>query len=208
MSPIIETVYKIIILVYNFPSKINDLIPYATAKYNKMTANPRYAALASKLADLKDANKKLSDEQALCTAKPPQGNINTRDTYSENVKMIIRDLGGSVQAMANADLPNATTIITDANFDVKGSGGNQKLTNSISDGPVSGSVTVSAAGDGPHLWRVAKDNVNFTIIAASTKAIINLYGFPVKETIYIQNGKINDDGSEPTWSQSVSILVR
>jgi len=30
----------------------------------------------------------------------------------------------------------------------------------------------------------------------------------VKETIYVQNGQVTDDGAEPTWSQSVSIQVR
>jgi len=208
MSPIIQNVNKIIILVYNWPNKINDLIPYAKAKYNKMTANSRYATLAAKLLELKDAIIALEDEQALCTAKPPQGNIKTRDTYAETVKMIIRDLGGSVQKMANDDIPNAETIITDADFAVKGSGGGQKFINSITDGPVSGSVTVTAAGEGPHLWRTSKDDKDFIIVTGSTKAIINLYNLTVKETIYVQNGKINEDGSEPTWSQSVSILVR
>ena len=208
MSPIIQNVNKIIILVYNWPNKINDLIPYAKAKYNKMTANSRYATLAAKLLELKDAIKALEDEQALCSARPPQGNIKTRDTYAETVKMIIRDLGSSVQKMANADLPNAETIITDADFAVKGSGGNHPLTNSIEDGPVSGSVTVTAAGKEPHLWRDSKDNVTFTIKTGSMKAIITLYSYTVKDTIYVQNGKINEDGSEPTWSQSVSILVR
>jgi hypothetical protein len=208
MSPIIQNVYRIIILVYNFPSKVNDLIPYAKAKYNKMSNNSRYASLAAKLDELKEAITALETEQALCTAKPPQGNIDTRNTYVADVKRIIRDLGASVQTMANNDIPNAETIITDADFAVKGSGGSQPLTNSISDGPVSGSVTVTAAGKGPHLWRVSADNVNFTIKTGSKKAIINLYGFPVKETLYVQNGQINDDGSEPTWSQSVSIIVR
>jgi hypothetical protein len=208
MSPIIQSIFKIITLVYNWPRKINDLIPYAKAKYNKMTGNPRYAALAAKLTELKDAIKALEDEQALCTAKPPQGNIDTRDTYAETVKRIIRDLGGSVQAMANADLPNAETIITDANFDVKGSGGGHPLTNTIEDGPVSGSVTVTAAGKGPHLWRTSYDNVSFTIRTGSKKSTINLYGLTLKETIYVQNGKVTDDGSEPSWSQSVYIVVR
>jgi hypothetical protein len=208
MSPVIEIIYKIIKLVFGFPPKVNDFILYAESIYNKMNGNTRYSSLSTKLAELLTAIGKLYDEQALCTMKPPKGNTLTRNNYLAAVKMIIRDLGNSVQIMANADLPNAETIITDAGFAVKKSGGKRPIGSTITDGPVSGSVTVTAPGKGPHLWRVSSDNESFTIKTGSKKSTITMYNFPLKQMLYVQSGQVTDDGSEPAWSQSMSILVR
>jgi hypothetical protein len=208
MTPVIEIIYKIIKLVFGFPTKVKDFILYAESIYNKMNGNPRYSSLSAKLADLFIALEKLYNEQALCTMKPPKGNTLTRNNYLAAVKTIIRDLGNSVQIMANADLPNAETIITDAGFAVIKSGEKHPIVSAITDGPTEGSITCAVAGNGPHLWRISKDNTSWTIKTGSKRSTINMYGFEPGKIVCVQHGQITEDGSEPIWSQSLSIMVR
>jgi hypothetical protein len=173
-----------------------------------MNSNPRYSSLSAKLADLLTAIGKLYDEQALFTMKPPKSNTLTHNNYFAAVKMIIRDLGNSVQIMANADLPNAETIITDTGFAVKKTSGKRPIVSPIADGPTEGRITCTTAGNSPQLWRISKDNVSWNIKTGSTRSTITMFGFQPGKIINVQYGQITEEDSKPAWSQSLSIMVR
>ncbi len=207
MTPIINAIISSLILVFNWPKTVDKFISYAWGIHDKMVANARYTSLATKLGELKTAIENLVKEQAKMVSKPRTGNKNTRDALKEIVKEIIIELGASVLIMAKADLPNAETIITDAGFEIKTTGGGQKIENNVEAGPVEGSMKCSAAGDGPHLWRVSRDNIKFEIVSGSNWAVIILYGYESGELLYVQNGQITDDGREPTWSQSIKFRI-
>ena len=207
MTPIIDALTLVIILAFNFPTKIDDFIIYAWGIHDKMVGNARYASLNTKLGDLKTAIEDLVKEQAKMSSKPRTGNKVTRDKLLADVKKIIIDLGASVVVLAKADLPNYETIITDAGFAIKGHGKGQKVVNGVEAGPVEGSMKVSCAGKGPHMIRVSRDNIKFEIVAGGNKSVIPVYGYESGELLYVQNGRMNDDGSDPTWSQSIKFRI-
>jgi hypothetical protein len=209
MTPIIQIVYNMIILVYLFPDKVNDFIISGQGIATKMLNNARYAAQAAKVAELEDALEDLYDEQSLCSSKPRVGgNIVTRDAYLRTVKIILKELGVEVQKLADADIPNAQAIITDAGFAVKKSGGGHPQKNTVEDGTEAGSIVCTGAGQGARNWRISLDNVVFVIKLASKTTVAIFYGYASGTLLYVQNCEVLENAQEGTWSQSVKHRVK
>ena len=170
MSPLNSDLNYRAVVVIGMPTKVNEYIPWATAKHDKMKSNTRYDSLAAKLVTFEEDNKKLRDAQTGCTSKPRTVSTETRNNYWNTSQGDVRILAGNVQEMADLDPANATIIITDAGFGVKHVPIKQKQKNTAVDGPEVGEVILTGEGRGPHNWRVSKDQETWTILLASKTA--------------------------------------
>jgi hypothetical protein len=196
------------VVVIAMPDKVNDYIPWAFAKYDKMNGNTRYSSLAAKLLTFDADNKKLRDAQTGCTSKPRTVTTETRNNCWNISKADIRILAGNVQEMADLDTENAVLIITDAGFEVKHVPIPQKKKNTAVDGPEEGEVILTGEGRGPHNWRVSKDQENWTILLASKTGTKKSKGHTPDDVLYFQNSLLVNEDEDPIWSPSVRIRVK
>jgi hypothetical protein len=208
MSPLDPNLSYRAVVVIGMPSKINDYIPWALAKHDKMAANPRFVALAAKLLTFENDNKKLQDAQVGCTAKPRTVTTETRDNCWKISKGDIRILAGNVQEMADLDPDNATLIITDAGFDVKHVPTPKPKKNTGYDGPEEGEVILIGNWQGPHNWRVSKDQQTWANLLASKTRITKSKNNTPGDVLYFQNSKLTGLDEEPVWSASIRVVIK
>lgn len=208
MAPLDSDLKYRALVVIGMPKKVNDYIPWAFAKHDKMKANPRFAALLPKLATFETDTKNLRDAQNGCTSKPPTVSTETRNYYWRLSKTDIRILKVNVQEMADLDPRNASVIITDAGFEVKQVAIRHKQKNMAVDGAEEGEVKLIAAGRGPHNWRVSYDQENWTVLLASKTSLKISKGNTPGEVLYFQNSLLVDESKSPEWSPSIRVVVK
>lgn len=196
------------VVVIGMPKKINDYLPWAVAKHDKIAANPRFVALAAKLLTFKTDNGNLNDAQIGCTAKPRTVTTTSRNNLWEISKADIRIIAGNVQEMADLDTANASVIITDAGFEVKQVPTQQKHKNTAVDGAEEGEVILMGEGRGPHNWRVSKDQITWIMLLASKTGSKISKGHTPDDVLYFQNSLLVDEDKSPVWSESVRIRVK
>ncbi len=208
MSPLDSELSYRAVVVIGMPSKINEYLPWAIAKHDKMAANSRYDSLAAKLLTLKTDNTNLSDAQIGCTQKPRTVTTETRNKCWELSKGDIRILAGNVQEMADLDPANATLIITDAGFGVKHVSIPKPKKNTASDGAEEGEVILIGNWQGTHNWRISKDQESWANLLASKTRMKISSGHTPGEVIYFQNSKVVGIGKEPVWSPSIRVVIK
>ncbi|MEI8203779.1 MAG: hypothetical protein WCH34_12235 [Bacteroidota bacterium] len=195
------------ILVFNMPTKINDFITYAGAKYNSMHSKSRYTPLASKLTDLNDSITALDTAQKGTKSKPPTVSTSDRDKCFETAKKNIHIVGSSVQQMADDDPENAEITIKEAGFDVKKVSIRQKQTTKVEKGTEPNSAYVTGEGAGGHNFRMSTDNETWTILLGSRDSHKIVRGLTSGTVYYFQTSLALNDGEEGEWSDSVSIRI-
>jgi hypothetical protein len=202
-----ELSYRAVVVI-GMPLKINEYIPWAIAKHDKMAANSRYTALAAKLLAFKENNSKLSDAQIGCTSKPRTVSTPTRNNLWKISQGDVRILASNVQEMADLDTENATVIITDAGFGVKHLSIPKPKKNTGYDGPEEGEVILVGNWQGPHNWRISKDQVSWDNLLAGKTRAYKSKGHTPGEVLYFQNSKVVGVDKEPVWSPIIRVVIK
>jgi len=208
MSAYPYIIVKRVLVALKFPRSAPKFIIYSRAIHDEMKADAQFAALLPKLTVLDTHLTTLSGNETASKLKPPTCSIEERDASWVVVKDDLRELGMEVQKLADADKPNAETIITAAGMGTKTVSIRQKQKNTAKDGPVEGSVILTAEGKGPHNWRISKDEIVWTILLGTLGASKRVNDLDEGEKYFFQNAKIPKNEEDTTWSESVSLILK
>ena len=204
----VTNLLKQAIVVLNFPNVISNFIVYAKAIVMAMEGNPRFAALAVKVAKLKSDTAALDAIETALHTNPPGQTVEARNAALELVKDDLRSLRNEVQNIADADPDNALEIIASAGMSVKGVPTHGKQKNSAVDGVDEGSVDLTAEGAGAHEWRVSTDDLSWTPLPASLTSKTTVTDLTPGTVYSFQNRRMLTNNGKSEWSQSVKIRVR
>jgi hypothetical protein len=199
---------KKVIAVLKEPSNVDRFIQYADDIHDSMTPKPRYAALAAKLAALDTAVTDLHASQIAATTTPPTGTFDDRDAKRIIVHDMLLDLKVEVQKLADADKPNAKTIIEEAGMQVKGESTRGPKKNNAQNGTEEGQAILDAEGAGPHNWRFSDDNqVTWQLLPGTrgSRCIANRLKSGMK--YWFQSSRILTKGKEDPWGTPFSLRV-
>ena len=193
------------------PPKVADLILYANTIVQKLTSNPSFptptptvAAIIAAVTDLQTA-----ETSALSRAK---GAATVRNDKRAVLVSLLHQLGGYVEAIADATPENGAAIIESAGLAVRKLPARGKRTFAVTQGPLSGSASVTAATAGPrssYEWQYSTDGGKTWVFApATTQGKTTITGLPVGTTVQFRYLTVTPKGGQGDWSQAVSLLVK
>lgn len=210
--PVVLTtvVIKKVVAVLDFPRDIDDFITYANTIHNSMRNNSLFAGLAAKLAALLGNIGTLQSDETATKTKPPTKTVEERNASLVIVQNNLRGLRNDVQTLADADIPNAETIITTAGMKVKKQGGINKQNFTAKNGEVSGTIDLAAKGvkeRSAHDWAKSVDNeVTWISLTPTLAAHTTDTGLTKGDFIVYRHRTILKDG--PTdWSDPIEVVV-
>jgi hypothetical protein len=200
-----------LIAVLDFPADIEDFIGYAKGIHDSMDANALFAALAAKLTALATKIADLDAAQTGLHTSPPTVTRAQRDIELLDVQNKLRELRGDVQALSDADVPNAENIITSAGMKVKKPGTRNVQDLVAKDGRVSGSVKLVAKGiigkRHAHDWAMSQDGTNWTSVNPTLQANTEITGLVPGTSIDLRHRYVLRDGCTD-WIEIFSFIVR
>jgi hypothetical protein len=197
-----------VIAVLKEPRNTDLFIQYADDIHDSMAAKPRYAGLAAKLLLLDAEVTDLHKAQIAATTTPPTGTFDDRDVKRTIVHDRLLGLKIDVQLLADADKPNAKTIIEEAGMQVKGEATRGKRKNNAKNGAEDGQAILESEGTGPHNWRYSDDNMLTWNLLPGTRGgrgIVNHLKSGVK--YWFQSQQILTKGKEAPWGAPFSLRV-
>jgi len=191
----------------NFPRRIENTIGYSKAICKDMTGNIYFASSAAKLIVLKTLIDTLDTTETNFYLSPPTVTIEERNAALAKVKEMLHSLKADVQQAANASVKEAAIIIASSGMAIKRSTAHHKPVDSVTDGPVEGTVILKAAGRGPRDWRYSVDGIVWTNSSTriSRTKIANLIP---GELYQFQNRPILTSEEDSKWSQIIKFRVR
>jgi hypothetical protein len=198
------------IAILNLPRAVQPLITYARAIVTAMTANPHFTTPAPALAVVTAAidELQLSETAALTRAK---GTIAIRNEKRAALVIMLRQLKGYVQTVADADAETGNSIIESAAMSVKKIGVRKPRVFAAEAGVVSGSVKLiapSAGGRAFYEWQYSLD-VGKTWVAApgTMQAKTSVAGLTPGASVQFRYRPATKSG-EGDWSQPVTLIVK
>jgi hypothetical protein len=157
--------------------------------------------MAAHITDLEDAQ----DEAGLHTA----GAVQVRNEKLAITKQDLKYLKHNVQLKADADLPNAESIITLCGLHIKKTAVVNKESFSVAHGQVSGQILLSAKSKGPRTaneWQMSDDGIVWTVLPSTLKAKTTVDGLTPPDKKYFRHRSLTKDGYTG-WSAVLSIIV-
>jgi len=191
----------------NFPVGTENVIGYAKSICKDMTGNVHFRGSATKVANLKIEIDTLDTTETNFRLNPPTVTIEVRNAALMAVKDTLHSLKRDVQEAANSSLDEAAVIIASSGMSVKRSTSHGKQKDSVTDGPVEGTVILKAVGRGPPDWRYGTDGIVWT--TKSTRIARTKIANLILGQLYLfQNRPILNDDQESDWSQIIKLRVR
>ena len=203
-----KNLFKLAIVVLNFPRVISNFITFAKAIHKAMANNPHFTASAEKVAKLNSDVLALDAAETSCHTKPPTCSVEIRDAAFEAVQADLRSLRNDVQEIADADPENAHAIINSASMSVKKHVTAGRRKNTVEDGTEEGSVDLTAEGPGPHEWRISTDGLLWSLLPASRTAKTSITGLAPGSVYSFQNRMMLVNQEKSEWSQSVRLRLK
>jgi hypothetical protein len=191
------------------PQSVPALIVYAQGVVKRMTGNasfpnpvPTLAALTAAIDDLRAA-----ETAALARTK---GAAAARDEKRTALVALLQQLRAHIQATADADATNGTSIIESAGVAIRKTPTRHARAFAAKPGPVSGVVNVvaaSAARRASYEWQYSTDGGKTWIAAPATlQARTKISGLVQGATVQFKYRAVTKTG-EGDWSQAVSLMV-
>ncbi len=209
MTTPIQSIHRATISL-NLPTKIPDLILYASNIVQKMTGNsafltptPTLAALSAAVADLQAA-----ETAALSRAK---GSATVRNDKRTALVVLLQQLRGYVQSMADATPESGPEIIQAAGLGVRRIATRAARSFAATQGTVSGTATVTAVSAGhraSYEWEYSVDGGKTWVAAPVTlQAKTTVAGLAAGTNVQFRYRPVTKAG-EGDWSQAVALLVK
>ncbi|MEI6852552.1 MAG: hypothetical protein WCL06_06895 [Bacteroidota bacterium] len=208
MADPVDPVVKYYEAVLKLPRANDKLIIYLKGIYDKMHADDRYLGSAAKLALLTDHVTKFDKAEVGYKLKPPSVSKADRDDAKNVAIMTAKGLRSDVQALADADNPNAKSLITGANMSVKEYKVRPKQKSEVKDTNESGVVIVLGEGEGPHEWMMSTDGINWTPLTATHTARKKVSGLTAGKTYHFKSRQILPHDEYSAWTNPVEVLAR
>jgi hypothetical protein len=192
------------------PTKVADLISYATGIVHGVTNNPAFptpqptlAALSAAVSDLQTA-----ETVALTRAK---GSAAARNDKRAVLVSLLQQLRGYVQMVADATPENGATIIQGAGLAVRKIPTHAARTFTAKQGAVSGTAhvyAVTAARRALYEWQYSTDGGKTWLSAPATlQAKTTFTGLAAGSTAMFRYKAVTKTG-EGDWSQPAALLVK
>jgi hypothetical protein len=189
---------------------VGDFIAYATRIVAAMTGNPLFPTPTPALAALTAAIVDLQNAQTAALART-NGAATTRDEKRAAVVVMLRQLRGYVQSIADATPENGASIIQSAGMAVRKTPVHAARVFGAKPGTVSGSAhltTVVAARRASYEWQYSLDGGKTWIdVAGTLKASTTVTGLPAGTAAQFRSRAITKAG-ESDWSQAVVLVVK
>jgi len=192
------------------PTKVADLITYATRIVSAMTGNPLFPTPTPPLPTVTAAIDDLQSAETAALART-KGAATTRNEKRAALVIMLRQLRGYVQAIADATPENGPSIIQSAAMAVRKTPVRAAQAFAVKQGAVSGSAKVTgivAARRASYEWQYSLDGGKTWVAATGTlKASTTLTGLPVGTAVQFRYRAITKTG-ETDWSQAVVLVVK
>jgi predicted phage tail protein len=191
------------------PKSVPALISYAQGIVTRMTGNPSFpspvptlAAVTAALADLQTA-----ETAALARTK---GAVTARNEKRTVLVAALQQLRAHVQAIADADPTQASSIIESAGVAVRKTPTHTARAFAAKPGPVSGVAKVTAAAASrraSYEWQYSADGGKTWVTAPATlQARTTIAGLTAGSTVQFRYRAVTKTG-EGDWSQPASLMV-
>jgi hypothetical protein len=192
------------------PAKVADFIAYNVGIVHAMTNNPAFPTPVPALAALSAAVSDLQAAETLALTKA-KGTVTARNGKRAVVVSLLQQLGGYVQAVADATPEDGATIIESAGLAVRKIPVRAARVFSAKLGPVTGSAKLTAAISArraSYEWQFSTDGGKTWVSApASLQAKTTITGLPAGSSVMFRYKTVTKTG-EGDWSQPVALLVK
>jgi hypothetical protein len=198
------------LVALKLPTKVPALVQYAQGIVKSMTGNPSFPNPTPTLAQVTAAITALSAAETAALART-KGAVLTRDNARVALVTLLKQLGGHIQTIADADTDNSAAIIASAGIAVRKTPVRPPRAFHATTGDVSGSaklVAPAAARRASYDWEYSPDGGKTWVAAPSTLgARTTITGLPSGTTVQFRFRALTK-GGEGDWSQPTSLLVK
>jgi hypothetical protein len=189
---------------------VADLIAYANRVVDALTGNPAFPTTAPTLAVLTAAILALQTAETAALART-KGAVTARNEKLAALVALLQQLKGTVQTTADATPENGASIIESAGLAVRKTPVHAARAFTAKQGPVSGSVKVTAvvaARRAAYEWQYSVDGGKTWVAAPGTlKASTTVPGLPVGTAVQFRYRALTKAG-EGDFSQAVVLVVK
>jgi len=191
------------------PQAASALVVYAGYVVTKMTGNPSFPSPNPPLATVSQAIDDLQVAQTASLSRT-RGTITVRDEKKRTLVVLMQRLAATVQAAADDQPDQATSIIESAGLAVRSVHTPTTRSFRALRGPVSGAVTLlaaAAADRASYEWQLSIDGGHtWVLLPVTLRAKTTVTGLTPGSTATFRYRPVTKAG-EGEWSQEVSIVV-
>jgi hypothetical protein len=197
-------------VILKLPPSVPALITHATGIVTRMTGNPSFPNPTPSLAVLTAAieNLKVAEAAALARTK---GAVATRNDKRTALVLLLRQLRGHVQTVADASAENGAAVIASAGLAVRKAPAHRARAFVAKPGAVSGSaklVATTAARRASYEWQYSTDGGKTWQLAPVTlQAKTVVTGLQPGSSVTFRYRSVTKTG-EADWSQAITLVVR
>ncbi|HEY3818046.1 MAG TPA: hypothetical protein VGL81_12790 [Polyangiaceae bacterium] len=204
-----STIQHRLLVVFKLPTSAPALIKVAQATISALTGNAHFPNPNPPLATLNTDVSALNAAETV-TQTRAKGTVASRNAARTQLLSDLHTLKGHVQQVADANPDQAETIITSAGMTVRKARASAKVTFSVRQGPLSGSVKLSAkavALRASYEWESSLDGgKTWTAAPPTLQAKTSISGLPVATSVQFRYRAVTKTGAAD-WSQPTSLVV-
>jgi hypothetical protein len=192
------------------PLSVSALVTYSQNIVKRMTANPAFPNPTPSLAAITQAVDDLQAAEAAALART-KGAVATRNDKRTALVLLLKQLRGHIQTVADASTDNGAAIIESAGLAVRKASARRPRTFAAKPGAVSGSAKVvapTASRRASYEWQYSTDGGKTWVLAPVTlQSKTTIAGFTPGSTVLFRSRAVTKAG-EGDWSQPVSLLIQ
>jgi len=199
-----------VVVVLKWKGQIDEKISKAHKVRDKLTGNSSFPLpWTSNLPTLVTFSADITLlDNAQAAVKAKTGTTLARNTALENVHGDLRKIQTMVQTAADNNPKNAEDITKNAGFDFKIINIKQKQKNDARNTDVSGTVMLTADGQGAHEWQMSPDQKTITNLPATKQAHTLVSGLTPGQQYYFRNKKIPTKKQQFDWSDWKQLIAQ
>jgi hypothetical protein len=198
------------IVTLNLPRPTPALVKYALSVVQAMTGNPSYPSPAPTLATVTAAITALEAAETATLART-RGSVPVRNEKRLALVMLLRQLRGYIQTVADANPDTAVSVIESAGVGVRKATARKPRVFEVKPGAVSGSaelVAALASRRASYEWETSTDGGKTWVLARSTlQAKATVTGLTPGAVVQFRYRPVTKAG-EGDWSQPLSLVVK
>jgi hypothetical protein len=198
------------IAILKLPKAVDPLVTYARGVVTRMTGNAAFPTPTPALSVVTAAIDDLHTAETAVLSRT-KGAVAIRNEKRTALITLLEQLRGYIQAQADANLENGTSIIEGAGISVKKAAVRKPRVFEALPGAVSGSAKIVAASAGPrssYEWEYSTDGGKTWVLAPVTvQAKTTVSGLTPGASVLFRYRPVTKKG-EGDWSQSSSLIVK
>jgi len=186
------------------------LINFTQQVVKSMTGNPSFPTPSPTLAAITTAAAELQAAENATLART-KGAATLRNEKRSTLVVLLQELAGYVQTVANANVEASASIIESAGMAVRKAAAPGPRVFAARPGPVSGTAKLLARSAGPRAsyeWQTSTDGgKTWTLAPVTLQAKTTVTGLAVGATVLFRCRPVTKAG-EGDWSEAASLVVK